>query len=108
MPKSVTTACPCSSNMMLSGLMSRWTISFLCAYASARDLGKDLPDLQRRQAAAGRQNVGQRLAAQELHHEVNHAARFADAIDRDDVRVLESGRRAGFALEALDEFLIER
>src|SRR6267378_3673420 len=27
MPKSVTTACPCSSNMMLSGLMSRWTIS---------------------------------------------------------------------------------
>ncbi|OLB10890.1 MAG: hypothetical protein AUH07_10285 [Gemmatimonadetes bacterium 13_2_20CM_70_9] len=36
MPKSVTTAIPCSSNMMLSGLMSRCTIPLLCAYARAR------------------------------------------------------------------------
>src|SRR5256886_12610213 len=35
-PRSVTTASPCSSNMMLSGLMSRCTMPLLCAYARAR------------------------------------------------------------------------
>jgi len=70
--------------------------------------GEDFLDLGGRQAAAGRQNVGERFAPQKLHDEVNDAPRFPDAVDRDDVRVLELGGGAGFALEALDEFLIER
>src|SRR2546421_673418 len=35
MPKSVTNTWPLWSSRMLSGLMSRWTISWVCAYASA-------------------------------------------------------------------------
>src|SRR5205823_7903081 len=73
----------------------------------ARDFGENLLDLHGRQAAASRQNTGERLAAQELHHEANHAARFADAVDRNNVGMFEFGRGTGFALEALDEFLVE-
>src|SRR5438270_3746608 len=71
-------------------------------------LGEDFLDLGGSQAAARRENTGERLAPQKLHDEVDDATRFPDAVDRDDVGMLELGRRAGFALEALDEFLVER
>ena len=73
----------------------------------AADLGQHQPDLPGGQRAAGGEHGGERLTAQELHHEVDHAPRLADAVDRDDVRMLELGRGARFALEALDEFLVE-
>ena len=73
----------------------------------ARDLDEHLSDLSRRQRAARREDGGERLPPQELHDEVDHAAGLADAVDRDDPRVLELGRRAGFALEPLDELLVE-
>ena len=73
----------------------------------AGDVGEDLLDLGRREAAACRQNAGERLAPQKLHDEVDDSSRFPDTINRNDVRVLELGGGAGFALEALDEFLIE-
>src|SRR5439155_231924 len=48
------------------------------------------------------------LAAQELHDEIDDPAGLADAIDRNDAGVLELGGRTSFALEPLDELLVER
>ena len=46
-------------------------------------------------------HLRQRLALDELHRVVVHAAFAADAVDRDDVRVVQARRRLGFVLEAL-------
>src|SRR6266480_186939 len=82
--------------------------AFVRVGQGARHLHQDLPDLRRGERAARGQHGRQRLAAQELHHEIDHAAGLADAIDRDDARVLELGGRLGFPLEPLDELLVER
>src|SRR5436309_10972913 len=74
----------------------------------ARHLYQDLPDLGRGERTARGQHGRERLAAQELHDEIDHPAGLADAIDRNDAGVLELGGRAGFALEPLDELLVER
>src|SRR6266540_2534542 len=80
----------------------------VCIRERAPYFGEDFLDLGRGQAAARPQNVGQRLAPQKLHDEVNDSARFPDAVYRDDVRMLEPGGRTSFALETLDEFSVER
>src|SRR5438445_736621 len=82
--------------------------AFVRVGEGARHLDQDLADLGRGERNARGQHGRQRLAAQELHHEIDHPAGFADAIDRDDARVLELGRRTGFALEPLDELFVER
>ena len=74
----------------------------------AAHFGEDLLDLGGRQYATRREDAGERLAPQKLHHEVNDSARFPDPVNRDDVRVFELRRRARLALEPLDEFLVER
>ena len=74
----------------------------------ARHLYQDLPDLGRGERTARGQHGRERLAAQKLHDEIDHPAGLADAIDRNDAGVLELGGRAGFALEPLDELLVER
>ena len=74
----------------------------------ARHLHQDLPDLGRRERTARGQHGRERLAAQKLHDKIDHPAGLADAIDRNDAGVLELGGRAGFALEPLDELLVER
>jgi len=74
----------------------------------ARHLDQDLTDLGRRERAARGQHGRQRLTAQELHDEIDHPAGLADAIDRDDAGVFELGGRTRFALEPLDELLVER
>jgi hypothetical protein len=45
---------------------------------------------------------GQRPAFEEFHAEELLAVVFADLVDRDDVRVVQVGRRLGFGLEALE------
>jgi len=50
--------------------------------------------------------VVQRAAAQQLHDEIGalvRLRRLADVVDRADMRVIQRGRRARFALEAQDE-----
>src|SRR5438128_8860354 len=74
----------------------------------ARHLHQDLPDLSRRERTARGQHGRERFAAQKLHDKIDHPAGLADAIDRNDAGVLELGGRAGFALEPLDELLVER
>src|SRR2546425_7863188 len=71
------------------------------------DLDEDLADFGRGERAARGEHARERLAAQELHDEVDDAAALADAVDRDDAGVLELGRGAGLALEALDEIFVE-
>ena len=65
----------------------------------AGDLRRDLHDARKRQPAGGDQLV-QRLAVDQLHRDVGDAFRTSDAVDRDDVRVIEGRSDARFALEA--------
>src|SRR2546422_7650303 len=55
------------------------------------DLDEDLADFGRGERAAGGEHARERLAAQELHDEVDDAAALADAIDRDDAGGLGLG-----------------
>src|SRR5829696_4385583 len=83
MPKSVTSARPVpASSMMLSGFTSRWTMPRPCAYARG---------LRRRERTARPETLAERLALDVAHDEEDEAARFADAVDGDDVRVREPG-----------------
>ncbi len=72
------------------------------------DVDENLANLRRGECPAPGEHAGERLAAQELHDEVDHPPALADAVDGDDAGVLELGGGAGFALEALDELLVER
>ena len=73
-----------------------------CAYASAHATSR-----KTRVASAGgsgparTQSLAERLALDVAHDEEDEAARLADAVDRNDVRVREPGRRTRLAQEAL-------
>ena len=56
----------------------------------------------------GRDHLLERLTVDELEREKRHAVRFLDGMDRDDVRMIERGRGARLALEALAAIGIER
>jgi hypothetical protein len=73
----------------------------------ARRLGKNPAGLGGGQRPVLEQPVGQRLAAQELHCKICDLASLADAVDRDDVRMLEPRRDPRFAHEPLDERVVE-
>jgi hypothetical protein len=73
----------------------------------ARRLGENAPHLGGRQRPTRRESIGKRLAAQQLHDEVDDLPAPSDAVDGDDMRVLELRRDAALALEALDEALVE-
>ncbi len=47
-----------------------------------------------------RESLRERLAADELHRDEVQAGVAVDLVDRDDVRMVEGGRRLGFAGEA--------
>ena len=64
-------------------------------------------DFARGEPAPLREDRRQRAAAQELHHEVDDPARLPDAIDGDDVGMLELRTEARLALEPLDEVGVE-
>ena len=53
-----------------------------------------------------REQLAQVLALEQLHGHVGHAALLAEVVDRDDVGVVELGRGAGLALEALAGALV--
>ena len=73
-------------------------------------LGKsvgDLDDLLDGKAARGNA-VFQRLPLDQFHGQKMDAVGFLDRVERDDVRVVEGGDGAGFALEARQAFRIAR
>ena len=55
-----------------------------------------------RQRPGGADDVLERPPVYEFHHEVVQIVVVADAVDRDDVRVIERGDRSRLLLEALD------
>ncbi len=63
---------------MFSGLMSRWTTPFSCAYASAEAI------------------------SHKWHREVRKTARFARRKQRDDMGVLELRCKLNFSAESVD------
>jgi hypothetical protein len=72
-----------------------------------RDLNRNLKRLVEWQGAL-HQAVRQRLALQVLHDEVRRAVLLAHVIERANVRVIELGNRAGFAVEPVAELRIGR
>ena len=60
---------------------------------------RDLEELRQRHAAAGYQLV-ERAPLDQLHRQEPDAVGLLDRVDRDDVRVVERGNGARFALEA--------
>ena len=65
-----------------------------------RALGVDAPDAV--------EQAGEVAPADVAHRQEQHAVALADAVDRHDVRVLERGRHARLAQEALAEALVAR
>jgi hypothetical protein len=50
--------------------------------------------------------IGKRRPLHQLHHEGVHAARLFDAVDGRDVRMIQSGKRARFALESSEPLCV--
>ena len=71
------------------------------AISSSRRVGQRPPLL-------GQQQRAQRLAVDALHHDVRQAGGLADLVDRDDVRVIERGRRARLLGESSEAHRIRR
>ena len=84
---------------MLAGLRSRWIRPRSCTEASVsttvRAIGAGFVKWQ----GAAHEPVGERLAVEQLHHEVVHAVLVADVVNGADVRVVQRGDGAGLALE---------
>ena len=55
---------------------------------------------------SGREAISKRLALQVLHNQEVEAVMTADVVERADVRMIESGNRAGLALETTAELQI--
>ena len=72
----------------------------VCEREPIGSLRKDVDDLFGREHDARVENLAQRLTAQELHGDVGNRVALAHVVDRDDVEVVETPRRPGFAIEA--------
>src|SRR5207247_7634687 len=73
----------------------------------ARRLEQDVTHFVHLELGPLPQDRRKRLSAQELHDEEDHRSLPPDAVDRDDVRMLELSRSLGLALETLDEGGVE-
>ena len=71
------------------------------------DLTRDLERCAERQRAA-RETLRQRRAVDELHHDGVHARCDFESVNRRDVRMVQSGEHASFALQAHDALRIFR
>ncbi len=82
--------------------------ALVCVAERARRFPEHALDVVDRQLLLLIDHVLERRARDVLHHEVVEAAFALDAVDRDDVRVVELRRRLRFLLEALDDVLVHR
>jgi hypothetical protein len=73
-----------------------------------QDLQHDFGGRARGEQALRVQHVAQALAAHVLHHHEVHPVDGPPVVDVDDVRVVETGRRARFAPEPFDEPRVSR
>ena len=92
------------SSKILPGLMSRWIRSCRCAAASpARHCSKIGNASSNGKSAVPVQQVGQRLAVDELHGEEVSAGVLAKGKYLDDIRMHQLGDRHGFGPKTADE-----
>ena len=106
-PKSTTLTRPSGSSITFPGLMSRWIRPRSCAAASARAMSTATATrLGLRHRTVAPEPVGERLALDELGHDVVGAVVRPAVEHGDDVRVAQPGRGAGLALEPLDELTV--
>ena len=107
-PKSSTFTRPSLVTMTLAGFRSRWTMPFSCAAASASASSPAISMTRVDREAALRDEQVERLSFDELHREEVDALGLFDRVERDDVRMVQRGDGAGFALEAREAIGIAR
>ena len=99
--------------MTFRGLRSRWTMPARCAVSSADAICIAQSSASSNGKRSLRKPVGECLTVQKLHDEVGHralgsrAAVGADVVERADVRVIQSGNDACFALETLTRGFVD-
>ena len=81
---------------------------FVCGVERLRDLTRYLEGFGSRQRAPGLQPFGERLAFNQLQHERAKIAVVLDVIDGSNIRVVDRGEDARFALESLQSVGIGR
>ena len=86
--------------MTLPGLRSRCTTPRSCAASSAAAIWMPRRERLARRQRPAREALRERLALDELEHEVRRARRLLEPVDRGDVRVVERRERLRLALEA--------
>ena len=102
-PKSMSLV-PDLVSMMLPGLKSRCTMPARWAISKASATSIPIFSEFRERQRAPAQAVGKRLAVEELHDQEVGAVLRADVVEMADVRMIQRGNGAGFALETLLEF----
>ena len=99
-PKSASFASP-SPSKMFAGLMSRWMTPRAWSSATAEEIGRTTSRARAGERPFATQQLRQRLALDELHHEVGDVPFDAEVDHRHDVRVAELTRGARLPEEAL-------
>ena len=85
---------------MLPGLMSRWRMPSLCAASRASATLIEMSMTRSDRQRAGAEDLVQRGAVDQLHHDEAAAFVLADVVERADVGVVQGRGGAGLALEA--------
>ena len=80
----------------------------VCAIERLADLNRDRQRLVHRQRSGSTDAVGERLAFEELEHQVVEIAVAADVVNGADVRIVQRGNGARLFLEATPGFRVTR
>ena len=99
-PKSSTLTTPAGVTLMFAGLRSRWTMPLSCAAARASAICRAVSRTSVDADAPALDAVGERRSLHQLQHERGRGALVLDAVDGADVRMVERGQHARFALES--------
>ena len=110
MPKSMIFRPPVGSMRMFCGLMSRWITPTSCAAASPAQicLAMRSPTRSRADVARPRTRCLSVSPFDELHREVAQAARLAEVVGAQDVRVRDAAREPDLLLEPVEQRRVGR
>ena len=93
---------------MLAGLRSRWMIPFPCATSSASAIWRAMASASVNRDGSSRNPIGQRRSFDEFEHEGAHAVALLESIDSPDVRIVQRGQHARFAVETSQAVRVSR
>ena len=95
---------PSGATLMFAGFRSRWTMPCSCAASSASAICFAIGNASSSGIASARDALRQVLALDQLHHQRAHAARFLEAVDVRDVRMVQRREHLRFAREPREPF----